>query len=182
MYAPALRWQTRAKVNTAPGEWCRFCKAKAQCRARSDHNLALEDFHAAPPALLAPEELGEILTRATDLKKWLSDIEEFVLSSLLNGAEIPGWKAVEGRAIRVWTDQEAAFKAAIEAGTPEEMLYERKPITLAALEKVMGKKTFQTLAEFVHIPTGKPTLAPEADKRTPITNRPTAEEDFAAAE
>jgi hypothetical protein len=163
-----------------PGDHCRFCKAAATCRARSDYNLSLEDFNAALPALLAPGELGDILIRATDLKKWLSDIEEFVLSALLNGEEIPGWKAVEGRAVRVWTDQEAAFKAAVEAGTPEEMLYERRPVTLAALEKVMGKKNFQILTPFVHIPPGKPTLAPETDKRPPITNRPTADEDFAA--
>jgi hypothetical protein len=161
------------------GEWCRFCKANAVCRARSDRNLALEEFHAAPPALLAPTELGAILTRATDLQAWLSDVEEYVLSALLNGEEIPGWKAVEGRAVRVWTDQDAAFKAAMEAGTPEEMLYERKPVTLAALEKIMGKKNFQVLTPYVHTPPGKPTLAREDDKKPAITNRPTAEQDFA---
>lgn len=165
-----------------PGEWCRFCKASATCRARSDRNLSLEEFHAVLPALLAPSELGDILTRATDLNSWLSDVEKYVLSALLRGEEVPGWKAVEGRAVRVWTDQEAAFKAAMEAGTPEAVLYERRPVTLATLEKVMGKKAFQVLAPYVHIPPGKPTLAPESDKKPAITTRPTAEEDFATAE
>jgi hypothetical protein len=177
---PRAKMAAEGTGEYSPGEWCRFCKVKATCRARSDYNLSLEDFHAAPPALLFPEELGAILFRATDLKKWLSDIEVFVLSALLDGEEIPGWKAVEGRAVRTWTDQDAAFKAAMEAGTPEEMLYERRPVTLAALEKIMGKKNFQVLNAFVHIPPGKPTLAPETDKRPPVTTRPTAEQDFTA--
>ena len=73
-----------------PGPWCKthYCKARATCRARSDYYLAMEGFHAALPALLAPSELGDILFRATDLKSWLSDIEEFVRAALLRGEKI----------------------------------------------------------------------------------------------
>lgn len=161
-----------------PGDWCRFCKARATCRARSDYNLALEGFTKTEPALLSAEEIGAILIRSRDLARWISDLEEHALTALLDGQEIPGWKAVAGRALRIWTDQEAAFAKAMELGTPEAMLYERRPVSLAQLEKLMGKKAFQPLTDFVTVPPGKPTLAPQDDKRAAITNRSAAEDDF----
>ena len=162
-----------------PGDWCRFCKARGFCRARSDHNLSLEGFEKKPAKLLTPEEMGAILLRGKDLLKWYSDVEDEALSRLLTGGKVPGWKAVEGRAIRAWSDAEAAFKRAVEIGVPEQMLWEKKPVTLAALEKTLGKKEFAPLTEFVTTPAGKPALAPESDKRPAILAQPSAEDDFA---
>jgi len=179
---PLAELAAEGKGEYCPGEWCRFCRAKAVCRARSDHNLALEGFNNAPAPTLSPAEIGDALTRALDLKSWLSELEGYALSEILAGREVPGWKAVEGRATRTWTDQDAAFEAAKAAGTPEAMLYERRAVTLAALEKVMGKKTFQVLSPFIAVPPGKPALAPENDKRPAITNHPSAEDDFKAEE
>lgn len=161
-----------------PGPWCRFCKARATCRVRSDYNLDLEGFQAAPPPLLTDTELGQILTRGADLKAWLSDVQEYALRYLLDGGTVPGWKAVEGRAVRAWTDQDKAFKAVMAAGTPEAMLYTREPLSLSKVEELLGKKAFKAFTEFVTVPPGKPTLAVESDRREAITNRTDAEEDF----
>lgn len=179
--APRAKLAYEGQGEYNPGEWCRFCKARATCRARSDYNLALEGFTKTEPALLTAEEIGGILVRSRDLARWISDLEEHALSALLDGQEIPGWKAVAGRALRIWTDQEAAFNKAMELGTPEAMLYERRPVSLAQLEKLMGKKAFQPLTDYVTVPPGKPTLAPQDDKRAAITNRSSAENDFAAS-
>lgn len=158
-----------------PGDHCRFCKARAVCRARSDAALALKDFEPTAPKLLSAEEIGQRLELGRDLASYVKDLEEEALHRLLTGGQVPGWKAVEGRANRAWTDPEAAFKAAVELGVPEEMLYERKPVTLAALEKTLGKKQFAPLGEYVTVPPGKPALAPESDKRPAII----AKDDFA---
>lgn len=176
--APRAQLAYEGQGEYSPGEWCRWCKAKATCRARSDYNLALEGFTKTEPALLSAEEIGAILIRSRDLAKWVSDLEAHALTALLDGQEIPGWKAVAGRALRIWTDQEAAFAKAQELGTPEAMLYERRPVSLAQLEKLMGKKAFEPLTTYVTVPPGKPTLAPDSDKRAAITNRSAAEDDF----
>lgn len=161
------------------GEHCRFCRAKAQCRARARQMLALEEFKQAPAAQLTLSEIGDILFRAQTLAKWVEEMQAFALTQCLAGTEVPGWKAVEGRSVRAWTDQEAAFAALLDSGVEEAMLYERRPLTLAAIEKMLGKKAFdQTVAEFVVSPPGKPTLVPVTDKREAITNQPTPEELF----
>ena len=175
--AAALAMTKNAPFN--PGDWCRFCKARGSCHARSDYNLSLEGFEKKPAKLLTPEEMGGILLRGKDLLKWYSDVEDEALTRLLTGGHVPGWKAVEGRAIRAWSDAEAAFRKAVEIGVPEQMLWEKKPVTLAALEKTLGKKEFAPLTEFVTVPPGKPALAPESDKRPAILAQPSAEDDFA---
>ena len=164
-----------------PGEeQCRFCRARAQCRARADYNIqmAFGDLGEMPP-LITDAEVGGYLTKGEDVAKWLKDLQEYALSTCLSGGEIPGYKAVEGRGSRDWTDQDAAFKALQQSGIPEEMMYERKALTLAALEKVVGKKAFaDTVGEYIEKKPGKPALVKASDKRPAITNTPTVEEAF----
>jgi len=163
-----------------PGDWCRFCRANALCRARSDTMTALEAFGKALPPLLSDDEIGQILQKAQELKAWVSDLEEYALSKLLEGGEIPGWKAVEGRSVRQFEDIDKAFEILKANGIDEALLYERKPITLSAVEKLLGKKRFAELLDpLVVKPPGKPTLVPETDKREAITNSPKAAEVFA---
>lgn len=162
------------------GEHCRFCRAKARCRARSECNLALEEFHSMKPPLITNEEVGAILKRAQDLAKWANALEEYALAECLNGNGIPGWKAVEGRGSRAYVDQDAAFKSVIASGINEVMLYERKPLTVPNVEKLIGKAKYKELlvdTGLVKTEPGKPTLAPETDKREAI-KRSSAADDF----
>ena len=74
---------------------------------------------------------------------------------------------------------DTAFTALTKGGVNEALLWERKPLTLAQVEKVVGKKDFAALAgEYVVTRPGKPALVPESDKREAITNIVTAEEAF----
>ena len=64
-------------------------------------------------------------------------------------------------------------------GTPEEMLYEKKPLTLAHVEKLVGKTEFaKQVGVYVTKNPGKPALVKETDKREAITNKITAKEAF----
>ena len=111
--------------------------------------------------------------------KYQKDLQEWALSECLAGHTVPGWKAVEGRSLREWTDMEEAFKTLKENDIDEALLYEKKPLTLAQVEKAVGKKEFAEIAgRFVTKPPGKPTLVKESDTREAITNQITAEEAF----
>ena len=43
------------------GEWCQFCKAKADCRERARVNMELARYEFRQPPLLTDEEVEEIL-------------------------------------------------------------------------------------------------------------------------
>jgi hypothetical protein len=150
------------------GDWCRFCKAKASCKARAEYFLTLEDTKGTPADLLTDAELGDVLVRALQLKNWVSDIEEYALAEILAGRDVEGWKAVEGRSNRKITDIDTAFKTLTESGYDEALLYERKPLTLTALEKlVTPSKLTELIGAQIAKPKGAPTLAPATDKRKP---------------
>ncbi len=174
----------------APGDWCRFCRIKAKCRARADVHSALEEFKDAipvgtaenaerlrndgtvplanQPPLLTDAEVGDLLKRGEALVNWYNSLKEYALATCLDGGTIPGWKAVEGRSTRAWTDQDKALEAILTAGHPREIVYETVPKTLAQLEKVIGAGPFaEIVGAYIIKPPGKPALAPESDKRPP---------------
>ena len=152
------------------GEHCRFCKAQAQCRTKAESIISVFPIKEEP-ALLTDDEIGLILAKAKELVSWSNAVEDYALNAILSGKEIRGWKAVEGRSVRVFSDADKAFEKIVESGTPEEMLYERKPLSLSQIEKLLGKKEFKSIvSSFVIKPQGKPTLAPSDDKR-PVFNK-----------
>lgn len=166
-----------------PGEsQCRFCRARSRCAARAEHNVKLAfspDLGKKPP-LISNGQMGEYLRLGAGVAKWLAELKDCALAECLAGNDVPGWKAVEGRSTREWTDMDAAFEVLEKSGVaPEEMLWERKPLTLAQVEKMIGKKDFQdTVGSYVAVRRGKPALVQEADSREAITNKITAEEAF----
>lgn len=163
------------------GDWCRFCRAKQQCKTRYESNDSLYPELSArhDPRLITLEELGEYLKRGRDMAAWLEDMKEYALSESLAGADVPGWKAVEGRGSRAFTDTDEAVDTLIKNGIDESVLYERRVLTLAQMEKAVGKKAFgEIVGNLVVKNPGKPTLVEESDKRPKITNQPTAADVF----
>ena len=155
------------------GEWCGFCKAKHDCRARADANMELARYDFKPPPLLTDDEVEEILARVDDLVAWASDIKDYALQQAISGKEWHGYKLVEGRSNRKYTNETAVAGAVADAGFDP---YERKLLGVTAMQKLLGKSRFdEILAAYIEKPQGKPTLVPESDKR-PAMN--TAKNDF----
>ena len=155
------------------GEWCRFCKAKAECRERAEANLALARYEFQSPALLDDEEIADILGKVDALTAWASDVKEYALQQAISGKEWIGWKLVEGRSNRKYTSEAAVATTVEGAGFDP---YERKVLGVTAMQKMLGKTRFEELlAPYIEKPQGKPTLVPESDKR-PAMN--TAKNDF----
>lgn len=156
------------------GSWCRFCKLRTTCRKRAEANLALAQHDFKLPPTLSDEEISVILDKLDDLTSWAADIREYALTAALSGTHFEGWKLVEGRANRRYTDEAAVAQAVIGSGHDP---YERKLLGITAMEKLLGKKQFAALlANLVERPQGKPTLVPISDKRPEMTN---AKNDFA---
>ena len=160
------------------GDWCQFCPARYDCKERARDAMELQKYIGQ--MVLSPEEIAEILGKIDRLTKFAEDIKDSALTKALDGEEIPGWKVVEGRSIRKYVGSEEEIVRQCEgAGYDQALLYERKLLTITNMEKLMGKKQFaEVLGAYVEKPEGKPTLAPESDKRPAITNN-SAAEDFA---
>lgn len=150
------------------GEHCRFCRARNQCRARTLKNLELLKYEFSDPALLSDDEIAEIIGVAEELSKWASDIYTYATALAINeGKEWDGFKLVEGRTRRKFTDEELVAETAKAAGYTD--IYKQSLITITEMEKLMGKKKFgEILGTFVEKPKGKLTLVPETDKRQAV--------------
>ena len=171
--APIAKLAYAGEGQYAAGDHCVFCKAKATCRARAEYNLELAKLEMAEAPTMSPEEISEILPRIDSLVSWAEDVKAYALRQALCGTRFPGWKLVEGRSNRRFTDEALAARIAEDAGFEP---WERKLLGISALQKQMGRKQFdELLGSLVTKPPGKPVLAPETDKR-PIYN--TAQTDF----
>ncbi len=145
------------------GEWCQFCKAKADCRKRAEANLELAKYEFRQPPLLTDEEVEEILGKLDGLTSWANDIRDYALRAAISGKKWTGFKLVEGRSNRRYTDENAVIAAVQNAGFDP---YEHKILGVTAMTSLLGRKQFnEILGGYVTKPQGKPTLAPESDKR-----------------
>lgn len=163
--AAEMAWKGEGEFCTGPH--CRFCKAHPACRAWKDKYGPLAGFEPYPePATLSDEELGEWLQKLEGLAAYARDLEEYAQQALMEGRALPGWKLVQGRSTRKWTDQDAAFRQMQADGIDEAMLYTRTPITLTVAEKMIGKKRFaETMSAFITRAPGAPKLAQASDPR-----------------
>jgi len=156
-----------------PGEWCGFCRAKAQCRARSDYNteLAKQDFKN--PRLLSEEEISEVLVKAQNLKTWVNDVEEFALNRAVDQGVIPpGYKLGMTVTHRKISDSQLAATVLVEKGMSPEVIWEQPKLkSISVLEKLGPKgQVVSWLGELVQRPEGAPKL---------IRSKEDAKEDFA---
>lgn len=205
---PIAKLAYEGKGEQKPGDWCRFCRAKPVCKACADEALALcrEDFldldagafdtaeesdMTAPyeadtqtavfkqPGLIPIFELAGILPTLNRISSWIEAVFAFVSSEAINhGVPIPGYKVVEGRSKRVFTDTKAVVDTAVQNGYTD--LYKQSLITLTEFEKMMGKKKFnELLGKFVAKPPGKLALVPDSDPREAV-DLTTAEQEFSA--
>ncbi len=165
---PKAQKAFRGEGEYCPGEWCIFCKAAVKCRARAEDKLRLAQSEFKMPPLLTDAEIESVLAKLPDIKKWADEIQEYALAKALAGKEWAGFKLVEGRSVRKFTDERAVVKAANEAGYHD--IYKQTLISLTEMEKLMGKAEFsKVLGALVTKPQGKPTLVPDTDKRQAIS-------------
>lgn len=157
------------------GEWCGFCKAKHECRARADQNMELARYDFKLPPLLEDEEIESILGKIDALASWASDIKDYALQAALGGKQWDGWKLVAGRSNRKYTNEGAVADVVRAAGYDP---YEHKVLGVTAMVSTLGEARFaELLGGLVEKPPGKPTLVSSTDKRPELLMK-TAVDDF----
>lgn len=171
--APTAQLAYIGKGEFNAGDHCTFCKVKATCRKRAEYNLELAKYDFEMPATLDDTEIAAILEKVDEMISWGNDIKDYALQQAQSGVHFEGWKIVEGRSNRKYTDENAVADTVKDAGFDP---YEKKLLGITAMSTLLGKKKFEELlGGLIYKPPGKPTLVPESDKR-PAMN--TAKDDF----
>ena len=179
--APAARLAGDGEGELHVGEHCRWCRAKAVCRAQRDHQLEMMKYDFADAPLLDEEEIADVLTKIDDLVKWAGQVKDYALQQAVDHhIRYPGFKLVEGRSVRKYTDQGKIASVLTGAGCSGEQIY--KPLELIGItdmERLLGKKRFAELVgEYVIKPEGKPVLVPQSDRRPELNTADKMKSDF----
>lgn len=179
--APAAKLAAEGKGEFKPGEWCRFCKAGATCpkRAEAGNAVIAQSETSHEISQLTDEQISRILTVKSEVEKWMDSIEHYAIERAQEGNPIPGWKLVEGRSVRQWSDDLEVQKRLKERGYQEAEFTERKMYGITKMTSLLGgKKAFNSLlGDLVVKPAGKPVLVPDSDSREAI-KKSSAIEDF----
>lgn len=167
---------------------CKFCRAKATCPALAERvqeevgsdfeNLtAFDREHTQAwlrkvPGGMDAERLALALQAVDLVEDWCKAVRAEVERRLLAGEQVPGFKLVQGkRGARAWSDAEAAEKLLRDTFRLKvEEAYDLKLISPTSAEKLhkagaIGPRQWPKVLELVHQPEGKPSVAPESDKR-----------------
>lgn len=163
-------------VHFAPSEKaCQWCPAKGFCPERQKsltHDI--DDFQViSPDALTAPqviseEQLALLVLRGDEIKKWITDVQDYALDYVKGGKALPGLKLVTGReGNRHWTDEKQVAKLLLkETLLRENEVFEQKVISVTAVEKLLGKtKVPADVSSLIARNPGKLMLVSEDDSR-----------------
>ena len=167
---PTAELAAAGKGEFKAGEHCRFCKIKATCRKRAEHMLEAAKHDFTPPAELTEAEIAEVLKIASELSKWADDVFAYAQAKAVNdGVCWDGFKLVEGRSVRKYTDENKIADICREQGYSISQIYKTSLIGITDMEKLLGKKKFrELLSDYVVKPKGKLTLVPVTDKREEV--------------
>lgn len=166
---PRAELAIKGKGEFCAGDHCKFCRAKAICRARAEKNMELAKYDFEEPALLDNNDVAYILSKIDELVNWAGDVKDFALEQALNGEEYDGFKVVEGRSNRKYADTEAIVEILRDNNFNDPDIFKPSElITLTNMEKLVGKKKLtELIGDYIVKPPGKPTLVPITDKREP---------------
>ena len=171
--APTAALAFNGEGDFKAGDHCQFCKAKATCRKRSEYNLELTKYDFKMSETLTDSEIAAVLSKADSLVSWVNDVKDYALKQALGGVKYEGFKVVEGKSNRKFTNESTVASIVANAGFDP---YENKLLSITAMTSLLGKKKFsELLGNYVTKPQGKPTLVPDTDKRPELN---TAKNDF----
>ena len=183
--ATAAKIAREADAPLNDGKWCKFCAAKGVCpklyeAAQEAAQLEFEDARDATQnsnASLTPDELGRRLELVERVKVWAGAIQQYAYNEAIAGRMPAGRKFVAKRGRRAWKDSALAISQAVRVfDVSEDELLERKPISPAAFEKVIGKTNAREfMMTHAEMKQSGFSLVPLSDKREALTSEALSE-------
>ncbi|MGX7140027.1 DUF2800 domain-containing protein [Facklamia languida] len=169
-----LAYEGKGEFETGP--WLKYTKLKAISKDRAEHHMKLRKYELKKAHLLTEDEIEDILAHVDDLVDWAKSVKEYAEQQAIQYKKHwSGFKLVEGRTRRKYTDESKIEERAKEQGITD--IHETKLLPITKLEKQVGKKRFSDLfGDLVVKPTGKPTLVAESDYRPAIVTIDATEE------
>jgi len=160
------------------GDHCRWCVRAGECKAFAvlASEKAAVAFGAAPAPFeegkLSDQELADILEHAETISAWVGKVRAEASNRIDTGGTVPGWKLVPKRAMRRWSDADAALDALTVRGVPWEKI--TKILSPLQVEKVA--KTYRVKPEdygtFIVKESSGSTLARASDPRGSLDSDP----------
>ena len=171
------REATGPEAKFVPGDHCKWCPYAPHCgaiRAEATAVARVPDPAFQPvstppaPSSLTPEQLGKVLFWSDTIETWLGSVRDYVKDLLRQGQTVPGYKLVQGRATRKWTDEKLVVDT-----LPASVIYEHKLRSPAQAEKALKaigadpKQILPLISE-----TRGVSLAPAEDPRPALNTNP----------
>jgi len=151
-----------------PGEWCKFCRAKATCPAlRGDLGKAMtpvtnRELVFPDVKALSIDTVVKILDYRERIEDWLDAVSVHAFGILESGNVVPGYELGKKRANRRWKSEEEVLKRFAELG---DKLFVVKPISPAQLEKVLGKDRKNEITDLTEVPDNGYTIKKSGGKK-----------------
>lgn len=173
------------------GHWCKFCPLSSgkagekMCPKKLDEmfggssakdTLAVAEDKLPAPSRMTDEQVALILSKRSDIKKWLDDVYKFKVQQAEAGVEVPGMKLVHGKAKpRAWKsdlDDHEIIEGLIQlAGLPREKCFkEQEIITPATVKKLIKGKQLDPIEDLLKPPEKGVELVPADDNRNATDN------------
>jgi hypothetical protein len=165
------------------GAWCRFCPAAGICPElhKETQIVAKMEFNPTVPVNYDPKKVAQALEAIPKIEAWVKRVNEFAYGVLEAGGEIPGYKLVDKKPRRKWTDEQAAKNHLKAAGFSDAQIFEDPCLkSPAQLEKTVPG-TRGLLGGFIDKTSSGHTIAPLSDPR-PAVQRTTARDEFSVIE
>jgi len=145
------------------GDHCRWCAAKPICPLMTG---AVDRMVKAKIDALPIDQIAHYLDQVPLLEGFIKDLQQLAHGLIEEGQAVPGYKLVNKRATRQWTNEDAAVAFLSSAGV--EAWAEPKPISPAVAEKALKKAKIELPADLVVAVSSGSTLVAESDPRPAV--------------
>jgi hypothetical protein len=156
-------------------EACRWCPHKIDCPKLNEFAIA-----AAKNDFEDYTSLADKMKMVAPLKHFIKEIEDESLKVLNQGGILPGFKLVQGRGSREWTDEKKLENALIATKINPEVFYSQpKLLSVAQLEKALKRESAPfVLDDFIHRKEGAAKIAEAESPQKELNKTENAKETF----